>query len=112
MSQTTFHECIFIKQPGHFHYMREDIFQAQQSSEHTDIRLVSQDGVELPVHHCLLPSMTIAALTEEVWCCEQPRLVLAQETSTSVRCLVTLLYSGPCSLQGTTVLELNQFFAY
>ena len=83
--------------------MRENIIQAQQSSEHTDITLVAKDGLELPVHRCLLPSL--AALTEEVWWCEQPRLVLAQETSTTLRCLVALLYKGTCNLQGTTALE-------
>ena len=46
MESTIFQASVYIKHPGHFPIMREELCQAQQSSELTDMWLVAKVSIE------------------------------------------------------------------
>ena len=106
-NSTTVH--IAVASPNlHFSLLRQGHTEAQYRGESTDLTLVSQDGGELHVHRCVIlplsPLLTSLA-KEQVWCCAQPRVVLAEETLETLTAMVSLIYTGTCRLDTTTVVS-------
>ena len=100
------HVHIAVASPNlHFSLLRQGHTEAQYRGESTDLTLVSQDGGELHVHRCVIlplsPLLTSLA-KEQVWCCAQPRVVLAEETLETLTAMVSLIYTGTCRLDTTT----------
>ena len=89
----------------HFSLLRQGHTVAQYRGESTDLTLVSQDGGEIHIHRCVIlplsPLLTSLA-KEQVWCCAQPRVVLAEQSLETVTAMVSLIYTGTCRLDRTT----------